>query len=124
MKRFSSGSTFEAAIGYSRAVHDGDYVHVSGTTGFDYETMTLPETVEAQAQQAIENIRTALARAGVGLEQIVRVHYILPNRDDFEPCWPIFREAFGAHPPAATMIVAALLDPAMKIEIEVTAKAN
>ena len=121
MKRISSGSTFEEKIGYSRAVDDGHYIHVSGTTGYDYETMSIPDSVEAQAQQAVDNILNALEKAGVGLEQVVRVNYIFPNRDDFEPCWPIFKAAFGATPPAATMIVAELLDPEMKLEIEVTA---
>ena len=124
MQRISSGSTFEADIGYSRAVHDGQYVHVSGTTGYDYETMTLPDSAQAQATQAIANIDTALKAAGVTFADVVRVHYIFPNPDDFEPCWPIFRTAFGDHPPAATMISANLLDPAMKLEIEVTALAK
>ena len=121
MKRISSGSTFESEIGYSRAVNDGHYVHVSGTTGYDYNTMTLPEGVEDQAKQAIANIDDALTAAGVTFADVVRVHYIFPNREDFPPCWPIFRAAFGDHPPAATMTSAELLDPAMKLEIEVTA---
>ena len=124
MKRISSGSTFEAEIGYSRAVHDGQYVHISGTTGYDYSNMTLPDSVQEQAKQAIINIERALSAAGVTLSEVVRVNYIFPNRDDFQPCWPIFKAAFGAHPPAATMISAELLDPAMKLEIEVTALAS
>lgn len=122
MRRISSDSTFENDIGYSRAVVDGDYVHISGTTGYDYASMSLPEGLKEQASQAIENIRSTLETAGVGFEHVVRVRYIFPRREDFQPCWSIFKDAFGASPPAATMIVADLLDPAMKLEIEVTAK--
>lgn len=124
MKRISSGSTFERDIGYSRAVNDGNYIHVSGTTGYDYEHMTLPERVEDQAAQTLKNIAAALAEMGVTFAEVVRVNYIFPRREDFEPCWPLFRQTFGDHPPAATMIVAGLADPAMKLEIEVTAIAN
>src|ERR1700759_4638507 len=105
-----SGSTFEDAIGYSRAVVDGDWIHVSGCTGYDYATMTLAEGVLAQAEQALRNAATALAEAGAGLADVVRVHYYLPDRADFEPCWPALRAAFGAAPPAATMLVCGLLD--------------
>jgi enamine deaminase RidA (YjgF/YER057c/UK114 family) len=117
-----SGSTFEEQIGYSRAVVSGDFVFVSGTTGFDYGTMTLAECVVAQCEQALLNIERALAKAGATLKDVVRVRYVLPDRADFEPCWPALRRAFGAAPPAATMIVAGLLDPRMRIEIEVTAR--
>ena len=116
-----SGSTFEEAIGYSRAVVDGDWIHVSGCTGFDYATMTLADGVVAQAEQALRNASAALAEAGASLADVVRVHYYLPGRDDFEPCWPVLRAAFGAAPPAATMLVCGLLDERMRIEIEVTA---
>ena len=116
-----SGSTFEDAIGYSRAVVDGDWIHVSGCTGFDYATMTLAEGVVAQAGQALRNAAAALAEAGASLADVVRVHYYLPDRADFEPCWPVLRAAFGAAPPAATMLVCGLLDERMRIEIEVTA---
>jgi enamine deaminase RidA (YjgF/YER057c/UK114 family) len=92
-----SGSTFEERIGYARAVVDGDWVHVSGTTGFDYTTMTISDDV-------------------------VRVRYLLPDRDDFEPCWPVLRRAFGGTRPAATMLVCGLADPRMKIEIEAYAR--
>jgi enamine deaminase RidA (YjgF/YER057c/UK114 family) len=118
----SSGSRFEADIGYSRAVVDGDWIFVSGTTGYDYRAMTLDPDVVAQARQAIRNIEAALAEAGASLADVVRVHYLLPEARDFEPCWPVLREAFGATRPAATMMVVGLLDPAMKIEIEVTAR--
>jgi enamine deaminase RidA (YjgF/YER057c/UK114 family) len=121
-RRISSGSTFEAEIGYSRAVVDGDWIFVSGTTGFDYETMTIAVDVVAQCEQIIRNIEAALAEAGSSLADVVRVRYILPNRDDFEPCWPVLRRAFGEIRPAATMIVAGLADPRMRIEIEVTAR--
>jgi enamine deaminase RidA (YjgF/YER057c/UK114 family) len=117
----SSGSVFEQQIGYARAVVDGDWVHVSGTTGVDYTTMTIADGVVAQAEQALRNVAAALAEAGSGFADVVRVRYLLPDRDDFEPCWPLLRQAFGAHPPAATMQVCELLDPRMLIEIEVTA---
>ena len=116
-----SGSTFEEAIGYSRAVVDGDWVHVSGCTGYDYMSMTLADGVVAQAEQALRNASAALAQAGASLADVVRVHYYLPDRADFEPCWPVLRAAFGAAPPAATMLVCGLLDERMRIEIEVTA---
>jgi enamine deaminase RidA (YjgF/YER057c/UK114 family) len=120
-RNISSGSSFEAQIGYSRAVASGDLVFVSGTTGFDYATMTLPDGVVAQCEQALANIEKALGEAGASLNDVVRVRYILPYRADFEPCWPALRRAFGGAPPAATMIVAGLLDTHMRIEIEVTA---
>ncbi len=121
-RKISSGSTFEADIGYSRAIVDGDWIFVSGTTGFDYAAMTLPDGVAAQCEQTIRNIEAALAEAGSSFADVVRVRYILPEREDFEPCWPILRRAFGEARPAATMIVAGLSDPRMKIEIEVTAR--
>ncbi len=118
----SSGSKFEAEIGYSRAVVDGDYVFVAGTTGYDYTTMTLADGVVAQCRQTLKNIEAALREAGSSFDDVVRVTYILPNPADFEPCWPLLREAFGTSRPAATMISAAIMNPAMKIEIEVTAR--
>lgn len=117
----SSGSSFEREIAYSRAVVQGQWVFVSGTTGFDYATMTIPQSVEQQARQCLENIADALRQAGSSLSDVVRVHYILPNGDDFEKCWPVLRQYFGTIRPAATMISAKLLDPRMLIEIEVTA---
>ena len=118
----SSGSPFESGIGYSRAVVDGDWVFVSGTTGFDYATMTISDDVRDQAEQALSNIGTALAEAGSSSTDVVRVRYILPDAADFEPCWPVLRRHFGEVRPAATMIAAGLSDPRMKIEIEVTAR--
>ena len=118
----SSGSPFEAGIGYSRAVVDGDWVFVSGTTGFDYATMRISPDVREQAEQALRNIGQALAEAGGSFADVVRVRYILPDAADFEPCWPVLRRAFGEARPAATMIVAGLADPRMRIEIEVTAR--
>lgn len=120
-QRISSGSTFEKEIGYSRAVVVGEWVFVSGTTGFDYRTMTIEDDVEAQAEQTIGNIEAALAEAGASLADVVRVRYILPQAADFPKCWPALKRAFGDIGPAATMIEAGLSDPRMKIEIEVTA---
>lgn len=118
----SSGSPFEANIGYSRAVAIDDWVFVSGTTGFNYETMEISSGVVDQADQALRNIETALSDAGSSLADVVRVHYILVDPADFEPCWPVLRRYFGDVRPAATMICARLLDDRMKIEIEVTAR--
>ncbi|SFN10166.1 RidA family protein [Variovorax sp. OV329] len=117
----SSGSTFEQQIGYSRAVVVGEWVFVSGTTGFDYAAMTISDDVVAQAEQCLKNIEAALRDAGAGLNDVVRVTYVLPDGDDFEPCWPVLRKYFGEVRPAAMMISAGLADPRMKIEIEVTA---
>ena len=123
MKRrlISSGSEFEKQIGYSRAVVAGDWVFVSGTTGFDYETMAISDSVLEQAEQCMKNIELALHDAGAGLQDVVRVTYVLPEVADFEPCWPILRRYFGDVRPAAMMISARLADPRIKIEIEVTA---
>ena len=117
----SSGSTFEAQMGYSRAVVTGDWVFVSGTTGFDYATMTISEDLGKQTAQAFANIAAALAQAGSSLDEVVRVTYVLPDGALFDQCWPAMREAFSSAKPAAMMIQAGLSDPAMKIEIEVTA---
>jgi enamine deaminase RidA (YjgF/YER057c/UK114 family) len=118
----SSGSPFESQIGYSRAVMSGEWVFVSGTTGFDYRTMTISDDPAEQTRQCFRNITAALAEAGCTLADVVRVHYILPNAADFPACQPVLGEHFGNIRPAATMIVAGLLDPRMKIEIEVTAR--
>ena len=118
----SSGSSFEAEIGYSRAVVDGDWIFVSGTTGFDYATMQIADDVAAQCEQTLRNIERALQQANASMADIVRVHYILPNAADFPACWPVLRRWFGTIRPAATMFTAGLADPRMKIEIEVTAR--
>lgn len=118
----SSGSTFEAEIGYSRAVVDGEWVFVSGTTGFDYATMTISDDVTEQADRCFVNIAAALAQAGASLADVVRVTYILPNAADFKLCWPVLKKHLGDVRPAATMFSAGLADPRMKIEIEVTAR--
>jgi enamine deaminase RidA (YjgF/YER057c/UK114 family) len=118
----SSGSRFEAEIGYSRAVVDGDMIFVSGTTGYDYEKMELASGVVGQCEQALKNIESALKEAGASMADVVRVTYILPNRDDFSACWPTLKKYFGDVRPAATMIQAGLLTADLLIEIEVTAK--
>ncbi len=119
--RISQGSTFESLIGYSRAVVDGRWVFVAGTTGYDYSTMTISDDVVEQARQALANIDDALQRAGSCAADVVRVHYLLPDAADFEPCWPALRDYFAEALPAATMMVVGLAAPEMKIEIEVTA---
>jgi enamine deaminase RidA (YjgF/YER057c/UK114 family) len=118
----SSGSTFEHDIGYSRAVVDGEWVFVSGTTGFDYSTMTISDSLLEQTEQCLKNIQAALVEAGASFSDVVRVKYILPNGPEFPECWPVLRKYFGTVRPAATMISAGLSDPRMKIEIEVTAR--
>ncbi len=118
----SSGSKFEAEIGYSRAVVDGEWIFVSGTTGFDYAAMTISEDVATQAEQTLRNIRAAMEQAGFSLADVVRTNYILPNGADFPACWPVLKKYFGDVRPASTMIIASLIDPRMKIEIEVTGK--
>ncbi len=118
----SSGSRYEQEVGYARAVVDDEWIFVSGTTGFDYHTMTIAPDIVAQARQCLANIAAALAEAGVSLDDVVRVTYILPDATEFEACWPLLREAFGRARPAATMLSAGLLDPRMRIEIEVTAR--
>lgn len=118
----SSGSTFEAEIGYSRAVAQGDWVFVSGTTGFDYATMTIADDIAAQTDQCLKNIDAALREAGASLRDVVRVTYVLPDGNEFPSCFPVLRQYFGDIRPAAMMIAAGLADPRMKIEIEVTAR--
>jgi enamine deaminase RidA (YjgF/YER057c/UK114 family) len=118
----SSGSKFEQDIGYSRAVVDGEWIFVSGTTGFDYASMSISDNLQDQAEQALQNIQAALKEAGADLADVVRVTYILPKADKFSECWPILRKYFGSVRPAATMICAGLADPRMQIEIEVTAR--
>ena len=121
-KLISQGSPFEEKIGYSRAVVDGDWIFVAGTTGYDYARMTISEDVVEQTRQCLKNIEWALSEANVSLKDVVRVHYILPDARDWPSCWATLKEAFGGIRPAATMFVAGLSDAAMKIEIEVTAR--
>ena len=118
----SSGSTFEEQIGYSRAVVDGDWIFVSGTTGFDYAAMSISDSLLEQAEQCLKNIEAALQQADSSLNDVVRVTYVVPNGAEFERCWPVLRKYFGEVRPAAMMISAGLADPRMKIEIEVTAR--
>ena len=118
----SSGSTFEQEIGYSRAVVDGDWVFVSGTTGFDYSTMRIPEGIAEQCEQCLKNIEHALSQAGASLADVVRVVYVVPKAEEFPDCWPVLKRSFGDVRPAAMMISAGLADPRMRIEIEVTAR--
>ncbi len=117
----SSGSSFESDIGYSRAVRQDPWVFVSGTTGFDYATMTISDKLEEQAEQCLRNIACALQAADATLADVVRVTYVLPRAEDFPRCWPVLQKYFGAVRPAAMMISAGLSDPRMLIEIEVTA---
>ena len=117
----SSGSTFENDIGYSRAVVDGEWVFVSGTTGFNYATMTIEDDVVAQCEQTLKNIGAALEKAGATFEDVVRVHYLITPGEDFERCWPVVGKVFGNIRPAIVVMVVGLTDPRMKIEIEVTA---
>jgi enamine deaminase RidA (YjgF/YER057c/UK114 family) len=121
-KLISSGSTFEEEIGYSRAVVDGEWVFVSGTTGFNYETMSISDDLVEQTSQCLKNIESALNQAGSSMKDVVRVTYVLPNAADFKLCWPVLRQYFGEVRPAAMMISAGLADPRMQIEIEVTAR--
>jgi enamine deaminase RidA (YjgF/YER057c/UK114 family) len=122
-RHISSGSRFEEEIGYSRAVVDGDHVWVSGTTGYDYARMTIDAgDVVAQADQAFRNIAAALAEAGCTLDDVVRVLFIVPRREDWEPCWPVVKRHLGKARPASTLIHAGLQTDAMRIEIEVTAR--
>lgn len=121
-KLYSSGSEFESKIAYSRAVVDGDYIFVSGTTGYNYETMAISDNLLVQAEQCFINIKNTLEEAGSDLSKIVRIHYIFPDKNDFEPCWPVINKFLAIVKPAATMFVAGLFDERMKLEIEVTAR--
>lgn len=120
-RRISSGSTFEARIGYSRAIVADPWVFVSGTTGFDYTTMTISSNVVEQAEQCMQNIEATLTQAGARWADVVRVTYVLPDANAFEACWPVLEKYLGEVRPAAMMISAGLADPRMKIEVEVTA---
>ncbi|KAF5673785.1 endoribonuclease L [Fusarium heterosporum] len=121
-QNISSGSAFEELIGYSRAVVTGDWVFVSGTTGYDYTTGQISSDVAEQADQTMTNIAAALKDAGASVSDVVRVRYILPERDDFPKTWPVLKKWFGDVRPAATMVQSALMKEEMKIEIEVTAR--
>ena len=120
--RVSSGSLFEEEIGYSRAVVDGDMIFVSGTTGYDYAAMTIVEDVVGQAEQCFQNIAAALLQANSSLDDVVRVLFIVPRREDWQPCWPVIKKYLGRARPASTLIHAGLQTDAMRIEIEVTVK--
>jgi enamine deaminase RidA (YjgF/YER057c/UK114 family) len=121
-KFISSGSTFEELIGYSRAVVDREWIFVSGTTGFDYASMSISEDILEQTEQCLKNIESTLHQANASLKDVVQVLYILPDATEFERCWPTLRRCFGDVRPAATMISANLADPRIKIEIQVTAR--
>ena len=122
VRHISTGSPFEAAIGYSRAVVADGWVFVAGTTGYDYASMTMPDDVVDQCRNALATIERALRDAGSSLDHVVRVTYVVPDRADWPACWPLTAAAFARARPAAMMIVAGLQEPAMKIEIEVTAR--
>ena len=124
VRHISTGSPFEEQIGYSRAVVADGWVFVAGTTGYDYEKMVMPETIEEQCVNTFQTIAKALKEAGSSLDDVVRVNYIVPNKEEWELCWPITSVAFAKAKPAATMISAALQNPEMKIEIEVTARVS
>lgn len=121
-KLISSGSKFEAEIGYSRAVVDGEWVFVSGTTGYNYATMTISDNIVEQTEQCLQNISAALKQANASINDVVRVTYVLPNASEFEQCFPVLKKYFGNVRPAVMMLAAGLADAAMKIEIQVTAK--
>ena len=124
VERISTGSPFETQIGYSRAVVADGWVFVAGTTGYDYATMTMPEGIAEQCRNTLNTIEKALIEAGSSLDDVVRVNYIVPNKEEWPACWPITSKAFAKALPAATMICAELQNPEMKIEIEVTARLN
>lgn len=121
-RTISTGSPFEATIGYSRAIVTDGWVFVAGTTGYDYATMTMPDSIEDQCRNALQTIEKALKEAGASLDDVVRVRYIVPDPAEWPACWPTTAQAFAVARPAATMISAGLQEPAMKIEIEVTAR--
>lgn len=122
VRHISTGSPFEAQIGYSRAVVADGWVFVAGTTGYDYDTMSMPASIEEQCENALATIDAALHAAGSGLDHVTRVTYIVPDKSEWSKCWPITSAAFAAAKPAATMMCAGLQNEEMKIEIEVTAR--
>lgn len=121
-RHITSGSPFERDIGYSRAVVQDGWIFVAGTTGYDYATMTMSDAIEDQCRNALDTIAAALAQAGATLDDVVRVRYIVPDPAEWPRCWPITSAAFARARQAATMFSAALQEPEMKIEIEVTAR--
>ncbi|MFN7026583.1 MAG: RidA family protein [Pseudorhizobium sp.] len=122
IKRVSSGSPFESRIGYSRAVVDGDMVYVSGTTGYDYARMEMPEDVARQTRNALGTIEKALREAGSSLNDVVRVRYYITDMADYDAIVDVLGQAFAEIRPAATMLVCGLTTPEMKVEVEVTAR--
>jgi len=118
----SSSSTFEKELAYSRALVDGEWIFISGTTGFNYADMTISDNIIEQTEQCFKNIIAALETGGGKLQDTVRIMYIVPKASEFKKCWPVLRKYLGDIRPAATMISAGLADPRMKIEIQVTAK--
>jgi enamine deaminase RidA (YjgF/YER057c/UK114 family) len=121
MKRISTGSPFEATMGYSRAIVKGDWCFVSGVTGYDYATMEMPREVSNQARNCFATIQRVLVEAGFEMDDIVRVQYTLVDAAMVADVSPVLGKALGEIRPAATMIIAGLIRPEMKIEIEVTA---
>lgn len=122
VRHISSGSSFEVLAGYSRAVVDGDWIHVSGTTGFDYRDMSIVDDAVQQTHQCFSNISAALAQADASLDDVIRVRYLLTDARLFDQVAPVFGQYFARARPAATAMVVGLIDPRMKIEIEVTAR--
>ena len=122
VRHISSGSSFEALAGYSRAVVDGDWIHVSGTTGFDYRDMSIVDDAVQQTHQCFSNISAALAQADASLDDVIRVRYLLTDASLFDHVAPVLGQYFARARPAATAMVVGLIDPRMKIEIEVTAR--
>lgn len=120
-KLISTGSPFERTAGYSRAVVQGDWCFVAGTTGYDYATMTMPDGVVEQARNCLATIASALAKGGFSMADVVRAHYYVTDKEFVHRVYPVLGETFGEIRPAATMIVCGLAEPEMKIEIEVTA---
>lgn len=121
-KLISTGSPFEKEAGYSRAVVDGDWCFVAGTTGYDYASMEMPDSVEAQTENALSTIAGALEEAGFSMKDVVRARYFVTDRDYVNAVFPVLGKAFGEIRPAATMVICDLNTPEMKVEIEVTAK--
>ncbi|SIS83127.1 RidA family protein [Phaeovulum vinaykumarii] len=120
-RRISTGSAFETTMGYSRAIVKGDWCFVSGVTGYDYATMTMPESIADQARNCFATIRGVLDQAGFAMEDIVRVQYTVTDAAEVDALIPALGESLSEIRPAATMVIAGLIKPEMKVEIEVTA---